>query len=121
MKTKIIGGLLALIVLAVLAVYFIASYTYSEGVRAGLLTKFSHKGYVFKTYEGDINVGGIAAAAPTINANTVWHFSVTDKFAADKLMGMEGKYVKLHYKQRMKTFFWQGETDYFVDEVETVK
>jgi hypothetical protein len=121
MKIKIIGGIVAFLVIGLITLFLIASYTYSEGYRAGLLTKFSHKGLMFKTYEGDINIGGITSAAPTINVNTIWHFSVLDKLTAEKLMGMEGKYVRLHYKQRIKTFFWQGETDYFVDEVEAVK
>lgn len=119
---KIILLIIAVLILsAVAATFLLSSYTYSEGYRAGLLVKFSHKGYIFKTYEGEINIGGITNASPTLNANTIWPFSVSEKFAADRLMGMEGKYVRLHYKQRLKTFFWQGDTDYFVDEVEVVK
>lgn len=37
----------------------IALWTYSEGTRAGQLIKFSEKGVVFKTYEGELNMGGL--------------------------------------------------------------
>ncbi|MCS6818717.1 MAG: hypothetical protein RMJ53_01305 [Chitinophagales bacterium] len=110
-----------LLLLAGILYYFIAGYTYSEGNRAGLLIKFSRKGYIFKTYEGELNLGGLQPAPNTVGVNMIWKFSVRDKAVAEKLMKYEGKYVSLHYKEVIKNFFWQGETRYFVDDVEEIK
>ncbi len=111
-----------LIVVAVIAVYIlVSSYTYSEGSRAGLLIKFSKKGFVFKTYEGQLNIGGMQPPTTTVGANLMWNFSVKDSKVAEALMLSEGKYVSLHYKEVVKNFWWQGETKYFVDGVEEIK
>jgi hypothetical protein len=112
----------SLIVIAVVVVfYLVSSYTYSEGSRAGLLIKFSKKGYVFKTYEGQLNIGGMQPPTTTVGANLMWNFSVKDSKVAEKMMQSEGKYVSLHYKEVIKNFWWQGETKYFVDGVEEIK
>lgn len=111
-----------LIVIAVVVVfYLVSSYTYSEGSRAGLLIKFSKKGYLFKTYEGQLNIGGIQPSTGTVGVNLMWDFSVRDRKVADELMQSEGKYVSLHYREVVKNFWWQGETKYFVDGVEEIK
>jgi len=95
-------------------------YAYSEGVRAGVLIKFSSKGYVFKTYEGELNLGGVSQQQNTI-MNSIWEFSVKDAAAAKKLMGQEGKRMQLHYKEINKNFFFQGDTRYFVDSVKIIE
>ena len=89
--------------------------TYSEGVRSGQVIKFSHKGIIFKTWEGEISQG--ISGAQTIT------FSVLDKDAkviAD-LKELEGQYVKLTYKERYRTFSWWGDSKYFVTEVKKDK
>ena len=73
--TLIIIGLFVLIML------FFYYANYSSGYRAGVPTKISHKGVVFKTYEGTLNVGGLT------NTNdgtipTTWDFSVRSFFKA---------------------------------------
>jgi hypothetical protein len=117
---KILIGLAVLCVAGGLLFYFISGYTYSEGNRAGLLIKFSRKGYLFKTYEGELNLGGLQPKAQTVGVNMIWHFSVRDKKVAEKLMHYEGKYVSLHYREVIRNFFWQGDTRYFVDGVEEI-
>jgi len=104
--------------------YFFYNYgaVYSDGYRDGTLIKFSRKGYIFKTYEGELNQGGIANSAPgTALANQIWHFSVKDKAVAEKLNLLGGKIVRLHYKEYLKNFFWEGDTKYLVDGVEEVR
>ena len=100
--------LLAIIIVAAVIAYFAAGYTYSEGSRAGVLIKFSHKGYVFKTYEGDLNIGGLGNVPNTAQGNVIWKFSVNDKAMAEKLLTLEGLKVSLHYKQIVKAMPWQG-------------
>jgi hypothetical protein len=111
---------LGIVVLVLVASVFILNYTYSEGNRAGVLMKFSKKGYIFKTYEGDLNIGGVGNVSGTAQMNQVWQFSVKDQPVADSLMTMEGKKVSLHYRQILKNLWWQGETDYFVDGVKVI-
>lgn len=100
--------------------YFICGMAYSEGTRSGILTKVSKKGYVFKTYEGELIVGGLNQGDGVILPATVFKFSVPEKSVYDKLEADQGKKVVLHYKQVIKNFFWQGETDYFVHKVSFV-
>ncbi len=100
--------------------YFICGMSYSEGSRAGILFKVSKKGYVFKTYEGELNVGGINQGEGTIMPMTIFKFSITKKPVYDSLEAYEGKRVVVKYRQVIKNFFWQGETDYFVDHVSLV-
>ena len=110
------------VILVLFGVYYMyAQFTYSEGNRAGTLIKFSKKGYIFKTYEGEINQIGLAQDAKTGLVNNIWDFSVKDAATAETLSHLEGKNVSLHYKQINKNFFWQGETNYFVDGASEVK
>ncbi len=96
--------------------YFTFLYyaTYSEGVRSGELIKFSSKGIVFKTYEGEVSQG--------ISGAQIFSFSVLDseeKVISD-LKEMEGQYVKVSYIERYKTFPWWGDSKYFITEVKKV-
>lgn len=97
--------------------YFICGITYSEGTRSGILTKVSKKGYVFKTYEGELNVGGLNQGDGTIMPATIFKFSMGDKKVYDDLELAQGKKVILHYKEVIHSFFWQGETNYFIHKI----
>jgi hypothetical protein len=104
----ILGGLL---VVYLLYFAFVMYVPYSEGTRAGELIKFSHKGVLFKTWEGEISQG--------ISGAQIFEFSVLDKDAKviEKLQQYQGKYVKLTYEERYATFFFWGDTNYFVTNV----
>jgi hypothetical protein len=94
--------------------YFLSIYyiTYSEGYRAGELVKFSHKGVIFKTWEGEISQG--------VSESQIFKFSVEDneKEVIKLLQDLQGKDVKLTYKERFSTFSWLGDTKYFITNVE---
>jgi hypothetical protein len=107
--------------IAFLVFYFICGMAYSEGTRSGILTKVSKKGFVFKTYEGELNIGGINEGDGTIMPLTVFKFSVTDPRVYYDLENLQGRKVVVHYKQVIRNFFWQGETDYFVNQVEVAR
>jgi len=114
---KIVLGVVVLFLLLIWA----CSWTYSEGTRAGQLIKISKKGVVFKTYEGELNMGGLRVGAPNDGLEgNLWKFSVLDEDVLDQLEEMEGKRVKLSYKERYKSFPWQGETNYFIYAVEAI-
>ena len=103
-------GVLALVLMLILA--FIYYVPYSEGVRSGELIKFSRKGVVFKTWEGEISQG--------ISGAQIFTFSVLDRDEGviEALREVEGQYVKLDYEERYATFAWWGETKYFITSVE---
>lgn len=95
--------------------YMICNWSYSEGDKAGVLLGFQHKGFLFKTYEGELNMGGMGNISSTTQQNMIWHFSVRDPAIADSLNHLDGRRVSLYYKEIVKSLFWQGETNYFVD------
>jgi hypothetical protein len=91
---------------------FVSFVPYSEGTRSGELIKFSRKGVIFKTWEGEISQG--------ISGAQIFHFSVLDKDKAviKELQVNDGKYVKLKYVERYATFIFWGDSKYFIQEVE---
>lgn len=105
----IIIGIVALAAVCYFA--FLYNATYSEGVRTGELIKFSNKGMVFKTYEGELSQG--------ISGAQIFSFSVLDsqEQVITDLKALEGHYVKLTYEERYKTFPWWGDSKYFITAV----
>lgn len=112
------------IIIAFILIFFIlnVTFTYSEGSRAGRLIKFSSKGYLFKTYEGEINLGGVTNATNgNMMMNYMWDFSVDDKSVADSLSKLEGRDIRVHYKEKLAKLPWRGDTKYIVDKVDEVR
>jgi hypothetical protein len=110
--------LLVLAAIALLALYTWAAWTfsYSEGERAGYVQKFSRKGWVCKTWEGELAMANLPGAMPQ-----VFMFTVVDDAVAADINRQMGERVTLHYKQHLglpTTCF--GDTSYFVDEVRRV-
>lgn len=107
--TKILAGILFIVVAFFCFAYFVH---YSEGIRAGELVKFSNKGVIFKTWEGEISQG--------VSEAQLFEFSVEGSKEAVKndLTNLQGKYVKLHYYERYVKLFWLGDTKYFITKVE---
>ncbi len=105
----ILGSLIAIYLLYFAFVYFVP---YSEGTRAGELIKFSHKGVLVKTWEGEISQG--------ISGAQIFSFSVLDKESEiiENLKKYQGSYVKVNYVERYSTFFFWGDTNYFITGVE---
>lgn len=120
-KFKLITGVI--LTLAVIfggfALYIFAALhiTYSEGDRSGLLQKFSKKGWVCKTYEGELALSYLPGVAPVL-----WYFSVRDEATAMKVNEGLGKRVVLHYSEHhgLPTDCF-GETPNFVDGMRTVE
>lgn len=107
-----------LVILLVGAGYYLyRTYTISEGSRTGTLFKISKKGVIFKTYEGQLHLAG----SVMLTEQSTWDFSAKDEAVYQQLQQFEGKNVKLHYKQKVDAFIWQGETDYIVWKAEPVQ
>lgn len=96
-------------------------YTYSSGNRYGLLQKFSHKGNLFKTYEGEMILSSVRSNNNVALASEKFYFSVADEGVAEKLMNLQGQGVTVHYKEKKGTLFWRGDSRYIVDSVVTVE
>ena len=116
------------ITVLIFAIYsaFILYYPYSDGTRTGILRKLSHKGYVFKTWEGELQMSALitpAEANGSVAGGNVWEFSVKERVAVEKLQEAErtGKRVTVHYVEYTKQLFWRGETKYFVDGVTLIQ
>lgn len=119
---KFLFILLLLIVVGIVGYLLVCNYTYSEGSRTGYLVKFNVKGYIFKTYEGELNLGGMNAQNNSV-ANYLWDFSVLKKEQGviDSLNAYEGNVIKIYYKGKIKNMPWQGDTPFFVYKVEQLK
>ena len=112
-KLKWVAALLVLAASGYL--FFIFNWSYSDGDRAGYLQKLSRKGWICKTYEGELAMTTVPGVAPVI-----WTFSVRmwDDTLAQQINGLLGKKVVVHYRElRYLPSTCFGETSYFVDSV----
>lgn len=128
MKTNKAFTLIELMV--VLAIIFILAATIlgaagglsvSDGTRSGTLTKFSHKGLVNKSWEGELVMGGMRQVATTSGSTgvaNVWSFSVMNSELATKLEGYVGQEVKLKYHQSAFRNPLRRDTSYEVISIE---
>lgn len=105
------------IILIGLFIYWKFFYTYSDGYRAGLLQKFSHKGNIVKTYEGEMILSSVTSNTNVALASEKFYFSVTDKKLAMQLDTIQGQMVIVHYLQKNGVLFWHGNSEYLVDSV----
>lgn len=118
--------LIGLLVLAALGLgatdLFVKSLTFSEGYRVGNIVKLSQKGVIFKTWEGQLNLGGVDADGQG-GFSPIWNFSVYQsneevRQAIDRAVQDESR-VKLYYREKFFTLPWRGDTKHFVYKVES--
>jgi len=102
------------IIIVGLFVYWSYFFTFSDGYRAGLLQKFSHKGNIFKTYEGEMILSSVQSNKNVAIASEKFVFSVTDKAVALELDTLQGKNIVVHYTEKNHALPWRGETVYIV-------
>jgi hypothetical protein len=98
-------------------IYWKYFYTYSEGYRAGLLQKFSHKGTFVKTYEGEMILSSVASTRDIAIASEKFQFTVINKELIRQFDTLQGDNVIVHYRQMNGTVFWRGDSKYLVDSV----
>lgn len=110
------GWLITLLVLAAIVfVYFmvVLNWSYASGERAGWVQKLSKKGWICKTWEGELALVSLPGSTPEKFAFTVW-----DDAVADEINKVMGKRVALHYEEKVglpTTCF--GETRHYVSGV----
>lgn len=98
---------------------------YERGVMAGKVLRVTEKGVLFKTYEGKLNLETFGALKGTSPIAESFDFSVEsdEKEVIKDLeqVALSGERVNLHFVKRYTTFFWRGDTRYFIDKVERLK
>ena len=119
--TKVLKSLTLLLVSAIalfsLYVYIALNWSYSSGERAGFLQKVSHKGWICKTWEGELSLVAMPGSAPE-----KFLFTVRDETVAQKVSAAAGKRVTLNYEQHKglpSSCF--GDTEYFVVDVKPIE
>jgi hypothetical protein len=117
MKLRIFLIVLLLLVLGIF--YYLTAGYYSSGERAGTISKISERGYVFKTLEGVLNEGGYSGETGTLTPR-YWDFSCKLDSVKTKLQQAvkTGERVTLKYREKFFRFPWNGETKYFIIDVE---
>lgn len=124
MKKTLSIAALIIFLIAILSFTLAYNLDYSDGYRSGTVVKMSSKGAVFKTKEGELHIGGMAGSGGGDMTSGLWSFSVergNDSVLTKIETAVDGRYpVKLRYKEKFFTFFWRGETKYFIYEVERV-
>ena len=116
-KLIIAGILLTPIVLFVLYTWSALRWSYSEGERAGYVQKFSKKGWICKTWEGELAIVSIPGTM-----SEKFNFTVRDDGVAERINQSLGKRVAISYQQHKgvpTTCF--GETEYYVVAVRVVE
>jgi hypothetical protein len=91
-------------------------FTYSRGTRAGFLQKISDRGWVCKTWEGELQLSAIPGSAPE-----KFLFTVRSDSIAGALTRLNGQHVMVEYEQHKGlpgSCF--GETEYFITGVRAV-
>jgi hypothetical protein len=119
-RNKLLIALLVLIlvpaVIIALWIWVALGYTYASGERAGYVQKISKKGWVCKTWEGELAMANLPGTMPQI-----FSFTVRSDSIANLLETNIGKQVSITYEQHRgipTTCF--GETEYFVTRVQRV-
>lgn len=125
-KKRIVRFLLILLTLVVLVLSYFVFTPYSEGARAGTLVKLNKKGYLFKTYEGELSQTLVVGDLSSASANSrLWEFSVSanDTALINKLNTalLTGRRVELNYEEKYIVFSWQGDTKYFITSAQLSK
>lgn len=93
------------------------TWSYSHGERAGYVQKFSQKGWVFKTWEGELAMVSMPGTTPE-----KFYFSVRNDSVAARINASLGGRVALVYDQHTGVpLNWWGETEYFVTDVRVLE
>ena len=110
MLKNLIVGLAVIAALITAYILFVLNWSYSSGDRAGWVQKFSRKGWICKTWEGELALVSVPGTAVE-----KFYFTVRDDAVAEKIRRAMGERVSLHYDQKvgLPTSCF-GEMRYFV-------
>jgi hypothetical protein len=111
--TRLLVAFAALAALVAAYVWLALTWSYSSGERAGWVQKFSYKGWICKSWEGELALVSLPGSAVE-----KFYFTVHDDAAAAQIQQAVGKRVTLHYEEKvgLPTSCF-GETRYFVSKI----
>lgn len=111
---------IAVLVALLLALAFVSFFdTYSEGTRVGHIVKLSHRGFLFKTWEAQMDLAG---SATDVQGRILWEFSIDGDDLVKQIDAAQtaGKRAKVHYHEELYVAPWRGSTHYIADSVTIV-
>jgi hypothetical protein len=112
-KIVLLGFLGVVVGAAALWTAITLTFSYSDGDRIGYVQKLSHRGWICRTWEGELAMTPVPGAQPEI-----FYFTVRDEAVAKRVKESEGKRVALHYKEKRgvpSSCF--GDTRYFISDI----
>lgn len=127
-RQKFILAFIAIVAIFVIIGPFLGVVTpsYSEGKRVGVINKFSSKGFIFKSYEGEMNMGGFKTQTNEDGASNavanVFEFSARDQQVVEQIDSAMtlGARVELHYSEKLWSPY-DLSTSYIITSVKILK
>jgi hypothetical protein len=118
---KFLGILVGVIVLVMaLIFYFRYGRPFGEGVKAGTLNYVVYKGWLWKTYEGEVILAGFQNKVNSSLQSNEFTFSIDNEAVAKRLELASGKEVQLHYYEYVGTLPWRGVSKFIVDSIVSI-
>lgn len=119
------------LLIAFAALLAVSCSNYSDGYRIGTLNKFSYRGFIWKTWEGEMSLGGFRKGDDGGAVANLWEFSLDGKHLrgenVDELAkaltdaAETGKRIKVYYRQDYTMACSRGDSNYFVQKVEVLE
>ena len=114
-----IAGIIGILLIAWFSIAYFG--VYERGTMSGKVVRISEKGFIFKTWEGKLNLESFGSLKGVSPLAETFDFSVgrKDTVVLRELeeASLKGDRVSLQYIKRFNVFFWRGNTKYFVTEV----
>jgi hypothetical protein len=97
-------------------------FVFGEGVKVGTLNYVVKKGFLFKTYEGEMILTGLQSKGANMMQSNEFLFSIVDEEVAQKLISSSGRNreMELHYKEYLGAIPWRGYSKFIVDSVVSI-
>jgi hypothetical protein len=118
---KFLGVLVGVIVLVLALIYYFRyGRPFGEGVKAGTLNYVVYKGWLWKTYEGEVILAGFQNKVNSSLQSNEFTFSIDNEAVAKRLELASGKEVQLHYYEYVGTLPWRGVSKFIVDSIVSI-
>lgn len=118
---KFLGVIVAVLILLAGLFFYVRYYwVFGYGYKAGTLNYIVLKGYIFKTYEGEVILAGFKNQAPNSMMSNEFLFSIDNPAVAHQLELASGKEVQLHYREYFGALPWRGYSKFIVDSVVSI-
>jgi hypothetical protein len=119
---KFLGILAGVVVLVVATIYYFRyGRPFGEGVKAGTLNYVVYKGWLWKTYEGEVILAGFQNKTNSSLQSNEFTFSIDNEAVAKRLELASGKEVQLHYYEYVGTLPWRGVSKFIVDSIVSIQ